>query len=154
MIIILETLLCCMNRILLHFFAITLQLLSIPPYIEIRKGNAMKSSGINFLALAIVACTCVLPQQGQAIEITNPYVRIPSSPNIPSIRPHYRAGKPAPRYHPGTIEMKPQDKVDTGPNVNHIEWCRDRFRSYRTRDNSYRPLGGGGRRTCSSPFSP
>ena len=33
----------------------------------------------------------------------------------------------------------------------HVEWCANRYRSYRPRDNSYTPYSGG-RRTCMSPF--
>ena len=34
----------------------------------------------------------------------------------------------------------------------HIEWCADRYRSYRPRDDSYTPYSGG-RRRCVSPYS-
>lgn len=34
----------------------------------------------------------------------------------------------------------------------HLDWCSSRYRSYRPRDNSYTPYGGG-RRECVSPFS-
>ena len=34
----------------------------------------------------------------------------------------------------------------------HIEWCAQRYRSYRPRDNSYTPYSGG-RSVCVSPFS-
>lgn len=34
----------------------------------------------------------------------------------------------------------------------HLDWCAGRYRSYRPRDNSYTPYGGG-RRTCVSPYS-
>lgn len=33
----------------------------------------------------------------------------------------------------------------------HVDWCHDRYRSYRPEDNSYRPYGGG-RTFCVSPY--
>ena len=35
----------------------------------------------------------------------------------------------------------------------HIDWCYDRYRSYRPEDNSYQPFNGR-RRACVSPFMP
>jgi hypothetical protein len=35
----------------------------------------------------------------------------------------------------------------------HLEWCFERYRSYRVEDNSYQPAGGGPRRECQSPHS-
>jgi hypothetical protein len=34
----------------------------------------------------------------------------------------------------------------------HVQWCYDRWRSYRASDNTYQPLNGG-RRYCVSPYS-
>jgi len=34
----------------------------------------------------------------------------------------------------------------------HIEWCEDRYRSYRVSDNSFQPYNGG-RQECVSPYS-
>lgn len=36
---------------------------------------------------------------------------------------------------------------------NHINWCRNRWRSYRVTDNSYQPYNGP-RRVCVSPYGP
>lgn len=33
----------------------------------------------------------------------------------------------------------------------HVEWCQDRYRSYRAYDNSYQP-NNGPRRACNSPY--
>lgn len=43
---------------------------------------------------------------------------------------------------------------DSSPQMDphHVEWCADRYRSYRPRDNSYTPYSGG-RRECVSPFT-
>jgi hypothetical protein len=35
--------------------------------------------------------------------------------------------------------------------ADHVDWCSDRWRSYRASDNSYQPSKGG-RRACTSPF--
>lgn len=35
----------------------------------------------------------------------------------------------------------------------HIDWCHNRWRSYRVSDNSYQPYNGP-RRICSSPYGP
>jgi BA14K-like protein len=37
-------------------------------------------------------------------------------------------------------------------NAAHVEWCANRYRSYRPRDNAYTPYSGG-RRTCVSPYT-
>lgn len=37
------------------------------------------------------------------------------------------------------------------PSSNHIQWCSNRYRSYRTSDNTYQPLAGP-RTGCNSPF--
>lgn len=37
------------------------------------------------------------------------------------------------------------------PSSNHIQWCSNRYRSYRTSDNSYQPFAGP-RQGCNSPF--
>jgi len=37
------------------------------------------------------------------------------------------------------------------PSINHIQWCSNRYRSYRTSDNTYQPLTGP-RTGCNSPF--
>lgn len=38
-----------------------------------------------------------------------------------------------------------------GHGTSHYRWCSDRYRSYRTSDNSFQPYGGGSRRSCHSP---
>lgn len=38
-------------------------------------------------------------------------------------------------------------------NAAHVEWCMDRYRSYRAEDNTYAPYSGG-RRECQSPYPP
>jgi len=36
---------------------------------------------------------------------------------------------------------------------NHVNWCHNRWRSYRVSDNSYQPYNGP-RRVCASPYGP
>lgn len=43
-----------------------------------------------------------------------------------------------------------EDQPAAGMAEAHVEWCTERYRSYRVRDNSYQPYRGG-RRTCVSP---
>jgi hypothetical protein len=47
------------------------------------------------------------------------------------------------------IETRP---VVRGYSRSHVNWCYDRWRSYRASDNSYQPLNGP-RRQCASPYS-
>lgn len=40
----------------------------------------------------------------------------------------------------------------SGGGSSHVQWCYDRYRSYRASDNTYQPYNGG-RRQCYSPYS-
>jgi hypothetical protein len=54
----------------------------------------------------------------------------------------------------GAIEAKAplaDDARDTWRTTSHMQWCSNRYRSYRADDNSYRPYGGA-RRPCQSPY--
>ena len=53
--------------------------------------------------------------------------------------PDYRYVEPRRVYRGGGISA-------------HVEWCRDRWRSYRPSDNTYKPAKGP-RRQCVSPYS-
>jgi len=60
--------------------------------------------------------------------------------------PIYKNGDP--------LQVRPSNRkpVTTfGPSSNHISWCSNRYRSYRTSDNTYQPLAGP-RTGCNSPF--
>lgn len=46
-------------------------------------------------------------------------------------------------------ERRTRDYGDLSPR--HVEWCYDRYRSYRAYDNSFQPYGGG-RQQCYSPY--
>ena len=47
----------------------------------------------------------------------------------------------------------PQGNAGRYLSQNHINWCHDRWRSYRVSDNSYQPYNGP-RRICTSPYGP
>jgi hypothetical protein len=64
---------------------------------------------------------------------------------------------------PGILDMtvtgsiQPRDgEEQPAPSVElsaaHVEWCANRYRSYRPRDNAYTPYSGG-RRICVSPYT-
>lgn len=40
---------------------------------------------------------------------------------------------------------------NTGYGASHESWCHDRYRSYRSSNNSFQPYGGGSRKSCDSP---
>lgn len=42
--------------------------------------------------------------------------------------------------------------VRSMPIGTHEAWCHERYRSYRSEDNSYQPFDGGPRRACTSPY--
>jgi hypothetical protein len=48
------------------------------------------------------------------------------------------------------IETRPAVRVRSGSA--HVEWCYDRYRSYRAYDNTFQPYEGP-RRQCYSPYS-
>lgn len=47
------------------------------------------------------------------------------------------------------VQIQPDLQAETI--AAHVGWCSDRYRSYRTSDNSYTPYSGG-RRECVSPY--
>lgn len=51
----------------------------------------------------------------------------------------------------GSQEQPPATIGATSINT-HEAWCHERYRSYRTEDNSYQPFDGGPRRACMSPY--
>jgi len=96
----------------------------------------------------------VLPNIAMTIEMDNPYIQHSPAP-LPLPAPDYRQ-RPAPQrrpYNPKPVSPAAPPNVNTMPNANHIEWCQNRYRSYRLRDNSYVPPSGGGRVPCASPYS-
>lgn len=52
----------------------------------------------------------------------------------------------------GIVDSATADPAEATALAAHLEWCAQRYRSYRPRDNSYTPYGGG-RAVCVSPFS-
>lgn len=68
---------------------------------------------------------------------------------------NYISGEGVVRYKNGEpLQVRPSTRppVKTfGPSVNHIQWCSNRYRSYRSSDDTYQPLAGP-RTSCNSPF--
>lgn len=52
----------------------------------------------------------------------------------------------------GVADSATADPAEATALAAHLEWCAQRYRSYRPRDNSYTPYGGG-RAVCVSPYS-
>ncbi len=50
----------------------------------------------------------------------------------------------------GAIANQPRTVI-RGPNNAHVQWCYDRYRSYRASDNTFQPYNGP-RRQCNSPY--
>ena len=53
---------------------------------------------------------------------------------------------------PGPYYDAPPRRVYRGGGSAHVQWCYDRYRSYRASDNTFQPYGGP-RRQCYSPYS-
>lgn len=55
------------------------------------------------------------------------------------------------------LQQSGQYQAPRAPSVhltrNHVDWCLNRWRSYRVSDNSYQPYTGP-RRACTSPYGP
>ncbi len=49
----------------------------------------------------------------------------------------------------GAISSQPAPRARSGSR--HVQWCYDRYRSYRASDNTYQPYNGP-RRSCNSPY--
>ncbi|HEV7255680.1 MAG TPA: BA14K family protein [Mesorhizobium sp.] len=52
----------------------------------------------------------------------------------------------------GAIASQPRTVIIEGSSNAHIEWCYNRYRSYRASDNTFQPYNGP-RRQCYSPYS-
>lgn len=52
----------------------------------------------------------------------------------------------------GAIASEPRAVYSGSMSPSHVNWCENRYRSYRAYDNSYQP-NYGGRRACNSPYS-
>lgn len=62
-----------------------------------------------------------------------------------------RAGE-ATNANDDVVDSGTADPAEATALAAHLEWCAQRYRSYRPRDNSYTPYGGG-RAVCVSPYS-
>ncbi|MBV2143882.1 BA14K family protein [Falsochrobactrum sp. TDYN1] len=68
---------------------------------------------------------------------------------------NYISGEGVLRYKNGApLQIRPSTRppvTTRGPSSNHIRWCSNQYRSYRTSDDTYQPLAGP-RTGCNSPF--
>ncbi len=87
-----------------------------------------------------------------AVELNSPLAPIVRPQNAPLPHSNYEVPKPNRNYKPElTHPSGPTYKLDTGPDINHQQWCSDRYKSYRSSDDTYIDRGGV-RQTCKSPF--
>ena len=54
-------------------------------------------------------------------------------------------------FEPGDIRVPSGRRAMPAKRSKHVEWCAERYRSYRSADNTFQP-NKGGRRACNSPF--
>jgi hypothetical protein len=54
-------------------------------------------------------------------------------------------------FEPGDIRVPSGRRAMSAKRSKHVEWCAERYRSYRLADNTFQP-NEGGRRACNSPF--
>ncbi|UXN05453.1 BA14K family protein [Bartonella sp. HY761] len=105
-----------------------------------------------FLLSSLVMILASSTGNSWAVDINNPYVK-PLPPRMVVPSPQYRTGQPRQPYNPSPIEVPArQQKLNGQLDIKHIEWCNNQYQSYKRTDNTYIPLGGGQRRSCSSPF--
>lgn len=68
---------------------------------------------------------------------------------------NYISGEGVLRYKSGEpLQVRPSTRspvTTLGPSSNHIRWCSERYRSYRSTDDTYQPYAGP-RTGCNSPF--
>lgn len=88
-----------------------------------------------------------------AVELNSPLAPIARPQNAPLPHAHYEEPTPNRNYKPEqTTPGGPTYKLDTGPDINHQQWCGSRYKSYRSSDDTYIDRGGV-RQTCKSPFA-
>jgi hypothetical protein len=52
-----------------------------------------------------------------------------------------------------TQSAQPAQYVTDNVEQSHVSWCRARYNSYRSSDDTYQPFGGAERRKCQSPYA-
>jgi len=126
----------------------------------------MKRMSISALALgAIMAVSSVLPAAamptiGKPAQAASQIEQVKVVIKYGNWRGHrgYRERRAGYRRHTDgfwypraafTVKVAPGVRVKVG--ARHAGWCRDKYRTYRTSDNTYVAVGGV-RRVCRSPF--
>ena len=88
----------------------------------------------------------------------DPFERLPTrAPSAPPAAVRETKRPPVDMTRTGAIpdqnsEPPPEPAPDKATTLAHVQWCSERYRSYRPEDNSYRSYSGR-RRLCVSPFS-
>lgn len=109
---------------------------------------------VRIFKFSAILCLSVLSvaSVSEAIEINSPQApaRRPSIAPLPNS--HYDQPQSNRNYQPQqTVPGGPTFKLNTGPDINHQQWCNSRYKSYRSSDDSYVDHGGV-RQNCQSPF--
>ncbi|WP_420962778.1 BA14K family protein [Brucella sp. IR073] len=99
--------------------------------------------------LLAAACLTLALSAASAIEIRQESGLRPLRPVTPQVMNGMSGNPGAPRDK--RIIVPNIRSGSNSPSVNHIQWCQNRYNSYRSSDNSYQPFAGT-RRECSSPF--
>ncbi|MFI0849736.1 BA14K family protein [Mesorhizobium sp. IMUNJ 23232] len=90
-----------------------------------------------------------------------PFQRVPARPATPSSTPSVAAkntdAPPLDVITTGALtnekpEAPPEPTASEEASLAHVQWCLERYRSYRREDNSYRSYSGS-QRECVSPFN-
>ncbi|CAN0656016.1 Lectin-like protein BA14k [Nitratireductor aquimarinus] len=69
----------------------------------------------------------------------------------PSAGFYFEFGRPAPYYYRPRYVRPPQYRRPVRLSRAHVNWCYDRYRSYRASDNTFQPYHGP-RKRCISPY--
>ncbi|EKF20864.1 BA14K family protein [Nitratireductor pacificus] len=64
---------------------------------------------------------------------------------------YFEFGRPSPYYYARPRPARPYYRPRVSLSRAHVNWCYNRYRSYRAMDNSFQPYNGP-RRLCISPY--
>lgn len=72
---------------------------------------------------SIAAILCMHPLPAYPIEIRQSLCQISSTTPLPLPEPSYGRPPPQTGYQPHPIEVAPRPRIDSGANINHLQWC-------------------------------
>jgi hypothetical protein len=112
------------------------------------------------MAVSSVLPASAMPNTGQPVQPANQFEQVKVVIKYGNYRGYrgYRNARRGYRRHTDgfwypsaafTVRVAPTVRVRVGPA--HVRWCRDRYRSYRSSDNTY-VIRGGVRRVCRAPY--